>query len=351
MTTRRWLLLALAAAALLLIAGRALAGLYADYLWYDSLGAVALWKARLESVATLRLASTAAAALFAFANFYAVRQSVELFTLQRRLGNLDFGEEVPGRHLTVTAVVLSLAFGILLALPQQDWTTFALARFGQPFGETDPYHQKDLGFFVYWLPFESSLWTWAFFSILIIAVAVIALYALTPSLKWERGSLHASAYVRRHFTVVIGVLLLMLAWSFRLDMYSLLLDGTGPDGAFGYVDHHVGMPGDLMLSLATLGAALIVIWAGFAGQFRLAGVSVITIVALSLIVREIVPAVVRYSGTDAERNRREQGYLGSRAGYTRKAFAVEPLQLADSSIAYPSLDAALPWVPIWDPPA
>jgi hypothetical protein len=344
-------LLALAAAALLLIAGRALAGLYADYLWYDSLGAVALWSARLESVATLRLASTAAAALFAFANFYAVRQSVVTFVLQRRLGNLEIGEEVPGRYLTVTAVVLSLAVGILLALPQQDWTTFTLARFGQPFGETDPYHQKDLGFFVYWLPFESSLWTWAFFSILIIAVAVIALYALTPSLKWERGSLRATGYVRRHFTVIIGVLLLMLAWSFRLDMYSLLLDGTGPDGAFGYVDHHVGMPGDLMLSLATLGAALIVIWAGFAGQFRLAGVSVITIVALSLIVREIVPAVVRHSGTDAERSKREQGYLGARAGYTRKAFAVEPLQLADSSIAYPSLDAALPWIPIWDPPA
>jgi uncharacterized protein len=343
-------MLALAAAAVLLIAGRALAGLYADYLWYDSLGAVALWTARVEAVTTLRIISTTVAALFAFGNLYAVRQSVVTLVLPRRLGNLEIGEEVPGRYLTVSAVVLSLALGVLLALPQQDWTTFELARFGQPFGEVDPYHAKDLGFFVYWLPFESSLWTWAFFSILIVAVAVIALYALTPSLKWQRGSLHASTYVRRHFTVIIGVLLLMLAWSFRLDMYALLLDGTGPDGSFGYVDHHVGIPGDLMLSLATLGAALIVIWAGFAGQFRLAGVSVITIVALSLVVREVVPAIVRHSGTDAERKTREQGYLATRATYTRRAFAVEP-QHADSSIAYPSLTTALPWVPIWDPPA
>jgi hypothetical protein len=304
-----------------------------------------------EAVATLRIASTAAAALFAFANLYAVRQSVVTLVLPRRLGNWEFGEEVPGRYLTATAVVLSLALGVLLALPQQDWTTFELARYGKPFGETDPYHNKDLGFFVYWLPFESSLWTWAFFSILIIAVAVIALYALTPSLKWQQGSLRASSYVRRHFTVIIGVLLLMLAWSFRLDMYALLLDGTGPDGAFGYVDHKVGIPGDLMLSLATLGAALIVVWAGFAGQFRLAAVSVITIVALSLVVREVVPAIVRHSGTDAERVSREAPYLGTRATYTRRAFAVEPLQHADSSIAYLSLTDALRWVPIWDPPA
>ena len=54
MTKRRWLMLALAAAAILLIAGRALAGIYADYLWYDSQGAVALWRTRLVAVATLR---------------------------------------------------------------------------------------------------------------------------------------------------------------------------------------------------------------------------------------------------------------------------------------------------------
>ena len=46
MTSRRWLMVVLGAAAVLLIAGRALAGAYADYLWYESLGAVALWRLR-----------------------------------------------------------------------------------------------------------------------------------------------------------------------------------------------------------------------------------------------------------------------------------------------------------------
>ena len=47
MTKRRWLMLALGAAAVLLIVGRAVAGVYADYLWYESLGAAALWRTRL----------------------------------------------------------------------------------------------------------------------------------------------------------------------------------------------------------------------------------------------------------------------------------------------------------------
>lgn len=351
MTARRWLMVGVAAAAVLLIAGRALAGLYADYLWYESMGAVALWHARLGAVATLRVGSTIAAGLFAFANLYAVRQSVITLVLPRRLGDLEIGEEVPGRYLMAATIALSATLGVLLALPQQDWTTFELARIGRPFGETDPYHAKDLGFFVYWLPFENALWTWAFFSILIIAVVVVALYALTPSLKWQRGSLYASTYVRRHFTVLVGVLVLLLAWSFRLDMYALLLDGTGVDGGFGYVDLHVGIPGDLLLSLTTLGAALIVLWAGFTGRFRIAGFAVLTIVALSLVVREVVPAIARHSGSDLERTTREQPFIATRATFTRHAFGVERMPQADPSIVFASLDDALPWVPAWDPPA
>ena len=119
MTTRRWLLLIVAVVAIVLIAGRALAGMYADYLWYESLGAAALWRARLGAIATMRIISATAAGLFAVANLYAVRQSVVSLVFPRRLGNLEIGEEVPGRYLMTAAAVLSAAVGILLALPQQ----------------------------------------------------------------------------------------------------------------------------------------------------------------------------------------------------------------------------------------
>ncbi|MDB4874074.1 MAG: hypothetical protein JWM41_520 [Gemmatimonadetes bacterium] len=337
--------------AVLLIVGRSLAGVYSDYLWYDSLGAVALWRTRVTAMIALRVGSAIAAGLFAFANLYAVRQSVVSLVLPRRLGNLEIGEEVPGRYLMGAAIALSALLGALLAVPQNDWTSLVLARAARPFGDSDPYFGADLSFFVYWLPFENSLWTWAFFSVIVVTVVVILLYALTPSLKWQRGALYASTYVRRHFTVLIGVILLMLAWGYRLDMYSLVMEGSGPDGAFSWVDHRVGVPGDLLLALATLGAALIVLWAGFAGQIRLAGISVFTVVAMSLLIREVVPAIAQHTGTDAERAAHERPYQATRAGYTRRAFAVDAIPRADSSFAYPSLAAALPWVPVWDAPA
>ena len=351
MTKRRWLMLALAAAAVLLLAGRAVAGAYTDFLWYQSVGAGALWRARIQATAMLELGSALIAAVFAFCNLYAVRQSVVQLVLPRRLANLEIGEEVPGRYLIGAAATLSILLAVLLTFPSSDWMSFDLARWGRLFSETDPYFGNDLGFFVYWLPFETALWSWAFVVVIVVAIAVILLYALTPSLRWRSGSLHVSGYVRRHLTVLVGVVLLMTAWSFRLDMYSLLSSGSGPDGLFGYVDHHVAVPGDLLLSLATLGAALIVIWSGFVGQFRLAGISVLSTLAIAILIREVAPLVVEHSGSDAERATRERVYVGTRGSYTRRAYAVDAVARADSSIAFPTLAAALPWVPVWDQPA
>src|SRR5947208_6851005 len=121
MNTRRWLMLTLGVAAVLLVLGRALAGVYSDYLWYDALGAGALWRLRMSAVLTLRAGSAVGAGLFAFCNLYAVRQSVVQLVFPRRVGNLEISEEVSGRYLMGAAVILSAVLVILLAIPPADW--------------------------------------------------------------------------------------------------------------------------------------------------------------------------------------------------------------------------------------
>ena len=229
MTKRRWLMLALGAAAVLLIVGRALAGVYADYLWYESLGAVALWRARLGAIATLRVGSVLAAGLFAFANLYAVRQSVVSLVLpaahrQPRDRRRGAGPLPHGRRRRALAGPRRSARAAADRTGRRSCSRVS----GRPFGEADPYFDagsrasSSTG-----CRSRTRCGRGRSSSIIVVIVAVIALYALTPSLKWQRGSLYASTYVRRHFTVLVGVLLLMLAWSFRLDMYALLLDGSG----------------------------------------------------------------------------------------------------------------------------
>lgn len=348
MAGRRWLLILVAGAALALLVGRGIARVYADYLWYASLGATDVWKARYSSLFALRLFCGTAATLFVFANLYAVRQSVVSLVLPRRVGNLDIGEEVPRRQLTWTAAALSVLIGVALAWSQRDWSGYLATRIGQPFGESDPYFAADLGFFVYRLPFELSLLTWTMTMVLIVIGLVVLLYALTPSLRWEQGGLYVSGYVRRHLAMLAGVLLLVLAWHYRIEMYSILGDGSAPDGAFIAVDHRVGIPASLLLSLATLGAGLTVLWAGWTGQLRLAFAALTGVIVAVLAARQLAPFVVNRAAADRDPVLRERPYEATRAGYTRRAFAVDRIMMADSSLTFASLAQAAPHVPVWD---
>jgi uncharacterized protein len=349
MTSRRGGAIVLIAAAIALLAAREASQFYADYRWYRALGALSLWDARFIALLTLRGVGGLAIGLFAFANFYAVRQSVVSLVLPRRIANFDFGEEVSSRALTGVAVALAIVVAVALAMSLDDWTGFLQSRIGVPFGESDPYFNADLGFFVYRLPFESSLFTWATASVLCVAAVVLFLYLLTPGLRLERRRLHVSEYIRRHFAVLGGVLVLLLAWHFRLEMYEALLDGSGQNGAFGALDHRVRVPGHLVLAMVTLAAGLVVVWAGWTGQRRLVIAALSAILLTGIATRDVAPLIAQRFPSQPDSTLRERPYQATRAGYTRRAYAADRVVLGDATPVFTSLAEAALGVSNWDP--
>jgi uncharacterized protein len=347
-TRRRVVFGALGAAALVLLLGRWAAALYTDYLWYSSLGATEVWRTRVVTTLGLAAASFAAVALFAFVNLVAVRHSVVSLVLPRRIANIEIGEEVPGRYLLYAAAALSALLGAALILPGDVWSEALLARTGRPFGEVDPYFGADLGFFVYSLPFETTLHLWTILVFAVVTLLVVLLYALTPSLRWERSRLYVSAYVRRHFTMLGGVLLFILAWSYRLAMYRLVGSGGGAGGVFTSIDHRVLVPAMLLLAVVTLCAALVVLWAGWSGQMRLAFLAVTAVLALSVIGRTVAPLLARRSIDPAEALDRERPYVETRLSYTRRAYGVDRIRPDTIGAGFPTAADAAARAAIWD---
>ena len=350
MLTRRWLIAAALGVALLLLLGKAVAGVYVDYRWFAALGAESVWWARIENLFILRGLSGAVATIFFFCNLYAVRHSVVSLVLPRRVANIEIGEEVPSRYLLLAVIAMSLLFGILLAFPQDDWTSLALVRWGQSFREADPYFEYDLGFWVYWLPFETSLHVWSLIALLAATTVVVFLYALTPSLRWERGTLHVSGYVRRHLSLLGSLLIFLLAWSYRLDGLGLLLNGSGLGGAFTSADWKVAVPANFVLAFATAAAAVLVGWAAWTGQMRIAFVAVTAVLALSLGLRQFLPPLAQRLAGPVDPDLRESPFLATRAGYTRRAYAVDRVVTGDAAarVALPSLRNGAQSLSEWD---
>jgi hypothetical protein len=150
-----------------------------------------------------------------------------------------------------------------------------------------------------------------------------------------------------------ALVLLLLAWSYRLDGFDLLLAGSGPDGMFLRVDHVVTLRMDYVLSYGSAVAALIVMRTGWTGQLRAAFVTLTTVLVAAVLLRHGVPTVLARGDTLGDSPRRDTDYVAARALYSRRAYDVDAIRSAtgDSLGAQmlPTRTATLPdRLSLWD---
>ncbi len=317
---RRRLLIGVVIAAAILVAGRTLSTIHADYSWYSAMGATPVWSERAGDLLLIYGIGSVIAVFVAFVNLSALGRSIGTLTLPRRLANVEFGEAVPRKYLDRFAFLMSVAIAAAVTPALPSWTSLALARLGVKFRESDPYFQRDLGFYTTWLPFEKSVYSWAMLLIVGVSLIVVVLYSLTPGLRWERAGIRMSARVRRHLSVLAALLLLVTMWSYRLESYDLMIRGGGEQGVFSYVDHQWLLPGLLLLWIVTAAVAITVLLSGWTGQLRTSFVAVTVIVVLSVAIQEIVPLVVRRFTSKEAQMVRERPYVATRADFTRRAY-------------------------------
>lgn len=306
----------------MLFTGRILALLYADHEWYAALGAAPVWRERVHDTFVTHMVSAVFAGLFALVNVYAIRRSIVSLAFPRRLGNVEFGEEVPEHALDIAAFALSAAVAVVMSLVVPSWETLAALRTAPRFGESDPFLKMDLSFYTGWIPLETAVYIWAITLLGIVSALVIVLYALTPSLRWQGRAFHVSVRVRRHLSVLACLFLLSMAWSYRLDGYELLVDGSGRGGMFSYVDHEWLLPAYLSLAIGTVAAAVLVLVSGWMGQVRAGFFTVSAVLIFAIALDLVLPSVVRRLAGTSIPISQERPYAATRAAFTSRAYGL-----------------------------
>ncbi len=328
MTRGQRLTAALVVAAAILLFGRAAAVFYSDREWFANLGALSVWQARVSSTAWIVGVALVVGIVFAWINVSAVRRSVVALIVPKRLGNVEFGEEVPSARLRLLTAAVSIGVAAVSLAATPSWTTVALWRSDVTFAESDPYFMLDLSHFVTGLPLEIGAYQWAFTLFAITAVLVVALYALTPSLSWDSRGVHVTPYARRHISVLGAILLLFAAWGFRLDAFRELIHGSGVDGMLTRTDHVWLIPSELVLSLVAIGAAVVLLVAGWMGQTITALVSVSVIILGTIAVQVVGPWISARNASAPANASSEEPYTETRSDFEARAFPREPVPLS-----------------------
>ncbi len=350
MRGRFGLIAAVAVLAVLLLVGRAFSAVAVDHAWYAALDAGGVWREKMLALLLLKGGAWLLGSAFAFANLWAVRRTIRAIAVPARVGDLEIAEEIPARRFLPVTLGTAALVGAVLTILLDDWTLLSMARHGVAFAEYEFYFHRDLGFYVYWLPFEAALYTWALLTVVVATALVTLLYTITRDLRLVGRQLVASTHVRRHLTTLGALVLGLLAWSYRLDAYELLLWGSGFDGLFTHVDHAYTTRIDLALAIGTFAAALIVLRAGWMGQVRAAFVTVTLVLVGALVLRQAAPAIVANGTMAGDIATRDRDYEATRALFTRRAYDVESMRFGEptSDTSGTPTASAFEGVALWD---
>jgi uncharacterized protein len=202
-----------------------------DVLWFDELGRVGVFTRIQAARVELFLLAGGAAAVALWAN------------LAVGLPRAGLPRTRPVTAIAAAASLITASY--FASSASGHWQSFLLWWHRQSFGVNDPMHGKDVGYFVFSLPFERAV-----SGFLLWLVAVAAVYA---ALAYRAGGAitlrprHASGAARVHLATLAAIFLLVVAWRLRLERYTLELGqpsrlGSGSFAGAGYVDTHVRSP-------------------------------------------------------------------------------------------------------------
>ena len=149
--------------------------------------------------------------------------------------------------LIVGACVVAVMIGGMAA---GQWETFLKFRSGTPFGTTDPLFGKDVGFYVFTLPFLRVAYFVGVAAVVLSLVGAGALYLIRGSFGFDGRRVLVDAGPRTHTLVLAGLLAVSLYGYFQLQMYAMVTTpGTIVNGA-GFSQIKAGLPFIVQLSAA-----------------------------------------------------------------------------------------------------
>ncbi len=324
---RRWVLiggLVLAAFFLLGIVG-GLINLITDLWWYGALGRTSILTTRLWSQVGLFIVGFLAFALPALVSIWVARRIAPQVPI-RRIGQF----EVPDASraitwgLVVVAGVLSL---VSAAAWSGSWQTILLFVNGGDFGTVDPSFHRDIGFYVFDLPFWRFLQGWAIASLIAILLLSLGAYA-AGALRWQ---FRLTAPVRAHLSILGALLLVTIAAGYQLDIPELSYSTSGYESiqAATYTDMNAQLPAYQILTFVALAAAallLLNIWFRTLWALALAGGAWFV---LSILVGGLYPAFVQNFQVNPNELNVERPYIAAHIGSTRAAFDLDSIELRD----------------------
>lgn len=351
-------LLVVGALLLVLVSLRGIAGFYTDFLWFDELKLTSVWR----SVLGVKLALGGLFTVLFFGLLWANLAIADLIApTYRPLGPeeqlIERYHEVVGPRAGLVRAAMAALFA-LVAGPgaSGQWGSWILFRNHVPFESKDALFQKDLGFYVFQLPFAKFVVDWLFASLVIVAIITAVAHYLNGGIRFQTPMQKVTPQVKAHLSVLMAVLALLKAVDYYLQKYELVYSARGVVQGAGYTDVKAQLPAlQLLLGISLIAAALL-IYNIFRRGWVLPVIAVGLWAMLSVVVGAAIPAAVQRFRVQPTESTKELPYIDRNIKATKAGFGLRDVQTidfaADNQVTNADLaenSATIENVRLWDP--
>ncbi|MBN1662785.1 MAG: UPF0182 family protein [Deltaproteobacteria bacterium] len=303
--------------------------LITDWYWFQEVGYETVFSVSLiAKIKTALLFGIGFMVIF-FGNIYLAGR------LSARQRPIDLGGGIPiptpeiDKHALNHLILSStIVFGFFSAIQgAAHWEELLRLTHATPFGLTDPLLGKDIGFYVFELPFLSYAYTWLITTVVISAVAAGLIYFLRRSFIFiPPKTVYFAPAAKAHLLILLAIVFFLMIYGYWLDLNELLFTKRGVVFGPGYteVTTQVWILKVLMGLSALTGLAVLSFI--FMKNWRIPVAAVLIFVAVVVVGRGMYPAFVQRFKVIPNEIVAEKPYLEQNIKYSRIAYKLHDIE-------------------------
>ncbi|NIK57353.1 UPF0182 family protein [Kribbella shirazensis] len=226
-----------------------------------------------------------------------------------------------GKVAVGVIATLMLVFGGSAA--SGEWKVFLAWRNRTPFGVTDKHFNKDIAFFVFDYPWLRVLLGFGYSIVLLSLVAAIITHYLYGGFRPSAKGQKASGAAQVQFSVLLGLLVLLKAFSYWLDRYGLTTSDGRLFTGVSYTGDNAVLPSKEILAVIALLCAVLFFANVVRRTWLLPGVGTVVLILSAILLGALWPAALQQLRVRPSEPVKEAPYITKNIEATRQAYGLE----------------------------
>ena len=321
----------------------AIISMYPNWLWFLNLGFSPIFWTMLWGRFGLAAIIWVILMIILSINLYLARRALPLGDSKITIGE---GIPVSGKTLNTLFLAFILIASFVIASKGSAKYSIVLSYlYQQPFGSVDPIFNKDIGFYVFSLPFYMFIRDGLLFLFVFTGLLVIIWYLKDGGLQIMNEFMQAqegkpaslpkfniTPTAKKHLICLGGIVVLLISWGYYLKIFGVLYSNQGPAFGASYTDIHIKILAYRILIVLTLAwAVMLFLNVRRPKNKHLLIAGGIWLGAVFLFIN-ILPLMVQKFVVKPNELAKETPYINHNIQYTRKAYNLNEIKETDFQV-------------------